>query len=78
VLPGLAAPAAGDRMAEEIGPVTQIAASSAALGHPDVEVDSDGVARGIDQPARIGTAHWPALGLALTGQPAGAVRGLPD
>lgn len=78
VLPVLAAPAAGDRMAEEMLPVPQIAASAAAIGHTDVEVDSDGVARGIYLHAGIGKAHWPALGLALTGLPAGAVRGLPD
>lgn len=47
VLPVLAAPAAGDRMAEEMLPIPQIAASAAAIGHTDVEVDGDGVARGV-------------------------------
>jgi CHASE2 domain-containing sensor protein len=62
VLPVLAAPAAGDRMAEEMLPIPQIAASAAAIGHTDVEVDGDGVARGVYLHAGIGKAHWPALG----------------
>ncbi|KAG0781254.1 hypothetical protein G6F22_009666 [Rhizopus arrhizus] len=78
VLPVLAAPAAGDRMAEEMLPIPQIAASAAAIGHTDVEVDGDGVARGLYLHAGIGQPHWPALGLALAGLPAGAVHGLPD
>ncbi len=78
VLPVLAAPAAGDRMAEEMLPIPQIAASAAAIGHTDVEVDGDGVARGVYLHAGIGQPHWPALGLALADLPAGAVRGLPD
>ncbi|OBU65073.1 diguanylate cyclase [Stenotrophomonas maltophilia] len=78
ILPVLAAPAAGDRMAEEMLPIPQIAASSAAIGHTDVEVDGDGVARGVYLYAGIGQAHWPALGLALADLPARTVRGLPD
>ena len=76
VLPVLAAPAAGDRMAEEMLPIPQIAAS-AAIGHTDVEVDGDGVARGAHLHAGIGRPHWPALGPALADLPAGAVRGRP-
>lgn len=78
VLPVLAAPAAGDRMAEELLPIPLIAASAAALGHSDVEVDGDGVARGVYLRAGIGQPHWPALGLALAGLSPATVRGLPD
>jgi len=74
----LAAPAAGDRMAEEMLPIPQIASSAAAIGHTDVEVDGDGVARGVYLHAGIGKAHWPALGLALADLPPGTVHGLPD
>ncbi|HIE5354246.1 TPA: CHASE2 domain-containing protein [Stenotrophomonas maltophilia] len=78
VLPVLAAPAAGDRMAEELLPIPLIAASAAAIGHSDVEVDGDGVARGVYLRAGIGQPHWLALGLALAGLPASAIDGLPD
>ncbi|AWH33916.1 MULTISPECIES: CHASE2 domain-containing protein [Stenotrophomonas] len=78
VLPVLAAPAAGDRMAEELLPIPLIADSAAALGHSDVEVDGDGVARGVYLHAGIGQPHWPALGLALADLPVHAARGLPD
>ncbi|WMJ70035.1 CHASE2 domain-containing protein [Stenotrophomonas sp. 24(2023)] len=78
VLPVLAAPAAGDRMAEELLPIPQIAGSAAALGHTDVEVDADGVARGLYLHAGIGRPRWPALGMALAGEQAARVHGLPD
>ncbi|WP_313442604.1 CHASE2 domain-containing protein [Stenotrophomonas sp.] len=78
VLPVLAAPAAGDRMAEELLPIPLIAASAAAIGHSDVEVDGDGVARGVYLRAGIGQAHWPALGMALAGVSPERVHGLPD
>ncbi len=47
VLPVLAAPASGPRMAEELLPIPLIAANAATLGHTDIEVDADGVARGL-------------------------------
>jgi diguanylate cyclase (GGDEF)-like protein len=65
VLPVLAAPASGPRMAEELLPIPLIAANAATLGHSDIEVDADGVARGLYLTAGIGSPHWPALGLAL-------------
>ncbi|AHY58216.1 CHASE2 domain-containing protein [Stenotrophomonas rhizophila] len=65
VLPVLAAPASGPNMAEELLPIPLIAANAATLGHSDVEVDADGVARGLYLTAGIGSPHWPALGLAL-------------
>lgn len=65
VLPVLAAPSSGPRMAEELLPIPLIAASAASLGHTDVDVDADGVSRGLYLNAGIGSPHWPALGLAL-------------
>ncbi|KAA8997882.1 CHASE2 domain-containing protein [Stenotrophomonas cyclobalanopsidis] len=78
VLPVLAAPAAGDRLAEELLPIPLIADSAAVIGHSDVEVDGDGVARGVYLRAGIGQAHWPSLGMALAGIPANRVYGLAD
>ncbi|MEN5205153.1 CHASE2 domain-containing protein [Stenotrophomonas sp. TWI700] len=77
VLPVLAAPASGPRMAEELLPIPLIAANAASLGHTDIEVDGDGVARGLYLTAGIGAPHWPALGLALADTP-GPLPGLRD
>jgi diguanylate cyclase (GGDEF)-like protein len=77
VLPVLAAPASGPNMAEELLPIPLIAANAATLGHTDIEVDADGVARGLYLTAGIGSPHWPALGLALAGAH-GPLPGLRD
>jgi len=77
VLPVLAAPASGPNMAEELLPIPLIAANAATLGHTDIEVDADGVARGLYLTAGIGSPHWPALGLALAGA-RGPLPGLRD
>lgn len=77
VLPVLAAPASGPNMAEELLPIPLIAANAATLGHSDVEVDADGVARGLYLTAGIGSPHWPALGLALA-DTRGPLPGLRD
>ncbi|WP_421569869.1 CHASE2 domain-containing protein [Stenotrophomonas sp. PD6] len=77
VLPVLAAPANGPGMAEELLPIPMIAANAATLGHSDIEVDGDGVARGLYLTAGIGSPHWPALGLALADQ-RGPLPGLID
>lgn len=77
VLPVLAAPASGPNMAEELLPIPLIAANAATLGHSDVEVDADGVARGLYLTAGIGSPHWPALGLALA-DARGPLSGLRD
>jgi diguanylate cyclase (GGDEF)-like protein len=65
VLPVLAAPSSGPRMAEELLPIPLIAANASTLGHSDIEVEADGVARGLYLTAGIGSPHWPAFGLAL-------------
>lgn len=77
VLPVLAAPASGPRMAEELLPIPLIAANAASLGHTDIEVDGDGVARELYLTAGIGAPHWPALGLALA-DTQGPLPGLHD
>lgn len=77
VLPVLAAPASGPNMAEELLPIPLIAANAATLGHSDVEVDADGIARGLYLTAGIGSPHWPALGLALA-DARGPLPGLRD
>lgn len=76
VLPVLAVPARADRLAEERLPIALLTASAAALGHADIHLDADGVARGMFLHAGIGSAHWPALGLALADLPTRA-QGLP-
>lgn len=76
VLPVLAVPARDGRLAEERLPIALMTANAAALGHAEVHVDADGVARGIFLQAGIGSAHWPALGLALADLPERA-QGLP-
>lgn len=69
VLPVLAVPARDGRLAEERLPIARMTANAAALGHAEVHVDADGVARGIYLHAGIGSAHWPALGVALADLP---------
>lgn len=46
-------------------PVAPIAAAAAALGHVDVEVDPDGLARSVFLEAGLGRPVWPSLPLAL-------------
>lgn len=76
VLPVLAVPARDGRLAEERLPIARMTANAAALGHAEVHVDADGVARGIFLHAGIGSAHWPALGVALADLPE-RMKGLP-
>lgn len=76
VLPVLAVAARDSRLAEERLPIALMTAHAAALGHAEVHVDADGVARGIFLHAGIGSAHWPALGVALADLPERA-KGLP-
>ena len=52
-------------MPEEIQPISTIGAVVAALGHVDVAMDADRVARGAWLKAGLGTPYWPALALAV-------------
>ncbi len=65
VLPVLAEQARlGGQLIEQL-PITPLAQAAAALGHVHVELDRDGIARSVFLRAGLGSAHWPALGLAM-------------
>lgn len=49
----------------EVLPMSQLIDASAALGHVEIDVDADGIARHAYLYAGLGSAHWPALALAL-------------
>lgn len=68
VLPVAAVPTRHPGVAEERLPIPMIAANASTLGHSDVEVDPDGISRGLYLTAGIGSPHWPALGVALAGR----------
>jgi diguanylate cyclase (GGDEF)-like protein len=67
VLPVLAVAPSIEAVPEELLPVPEIAAAAAGLAHTDIEIDGDGVTRGLYLKAGVGEAHWPALGAALAG-----------
>ncbi|MFO1351174.1 MAG: CHASE2 domain-containing protein [Gammaproteobacteria bacterium] len=46
-------------------PIPQITEVAAGLGHVDVDLDRDGIARGIYLKAGMGDAHWSSFSLAL-------------
>lgn len=50
----------------ELMPIPEFAASAAALGHVDMALDADGVARSVFLRAGLGSPHWPSLALALS------------
>ncbi len=50
----------------ELMPIPEFAAAAAALGHVDMPLDDDGVARSMFLRAGLGSPHWPSLALALT------------
>ena len=62
---------------EELTPARTLAGSAARLGHVDVELDADGLARRIYARAGSGTPRWEALPLAVFTQ-AGGRRALSD
>jgi len=57
-------------------PIPALAEAAAGLGHVDVELDPDGIARGIHLKAGLGKPHWSTLALALLeiGEPASGQR----
>nr|WP_241093702.1 CHASE2 domain-containing protein [Xanthomonas sp.] len=67
VLPVTTSSADAGDMPQELLPVPIIARAAAGLAHTDIEIDADGVSRGIYLRAGLGSAHWPALGVALAG-----------
>lgn len=65
--------------AVELLPIPEFAASAAALGHVDMALDADGVARSVFLRAGLGSPHWPSLALALSqlGSETGTAGNLP-
>ena len=49
----------------EILPLPSLVEAASRLGHAHVELDEDGIARGLFLYQGVGTAHWPGLSLAL-------------
>lgn len=49
----------------EVLPMSALIDASAALGHVEIDIDPDGVARQAYLYAGLGSAHWPAMSLAL-------------
>ncbi|MEO6518712.1 MAG: CHASE2 domain-containing protein [Pseudoxanthomonas sp.] len=81
VLPVYVAPEHANGTAVELLPIPEFAGAAASLGHVDMPVDADGVARSAFLRAGLGSAHWPALALALSQigtepNPAAALPGL--
>nr|WP_241092823.1 CHASE2 domain-containing protein [Xanthomonas bonasiae] len=67
VLPVTTSSTDAGEMPQELLPVPAIGRAAAGLAHTDIEIDADGVSRGIYLRAGLGNAHWPALGVALAG-----------
>jgi CHASE2 domain-containing sensor protein len=63
VLPVLPARLGGQIV--EILPMPALAAATASLGHVDIELDQDGIARSVYLKAGTGNLHWPSLALAM-------------
>ena len=67
LLPVLAVAPSDEAVPEELMPVPVISAVAAQLAHTDIEIEGDGITRGLYLKAGIGSAYWPALGMALAG-----------
>ena len=65
VLPVMAEPSQPDGTLIEVLPMSPLIDASAALGHVEIDIDADGVARNAYLYAGLGSAHWPSLALAL-------------
>ena len=79
VLPVFAEPVQLNGATVELMPIPEFAASAASLGHAEMKLDEDGVARSVYLRAGLGSPHWPSLALALLQleQPPGANTELP-
>lgn len=67
ILPVYLSPPASEYLLSEQLPVSELASAAAGLGHAHVELDSDGVARGLYLFNGLGDHLWPSLSLAATG-----------
>lgn len=66
VLPLYIAPSSRNDLFREQLPTPQLASAAFALGHAHVELDSDGIARGLYLYAGLGNELWPAMTLATS------------
>lgn len=64
-----------ERLISEQLPTPELADAAATLGHAHVELDSDGVARGLYLYNGLPYRLWPAIALAATGQPPVSAEG---
>ena len=64
-LPVAPAGAPVGRGVQALLPLPALAAGAAALGHVDVELDADALVRRTFRHAGLGSAHWPALSVAV-------------
>lgn len=58
-------PLAYDKPLSEILPIPELAKAAKNLGHVHVELDEDGLARGIYLKSGVGDAYWPSMSLAM-------------
>jgi diguanylate cyclase (GGDEF)-like protein len=65
VLPVMVEPSQPDGTLIEVLPLPELAGAAAGMGHAEVDIDPDGVARRAYLRAGLGTAHWPVLALSL-------------
>lgn len=65
VLPVYLFPGSHNQPLSEYLPLPQLTDAAPALGHVHVELDNDGIARGLYLHQGLGSARWPALALAL-------------
>lgn len=65
VLPVMVEPSQPDGVLIEVLPIPGFSSAAADLGHVEVDIDPDGVARHAYLRAGLGEARWPALALAL-------------
>ncbi|MBC7185021.1 MAG: CHASE2 domain-containing protein, partial [Marinobacter sp.] len=68
ILPAYLSPPTSQYLLSEQLPVGPLASAAAGLGHAHVELDSDGVARGLYLYNGLGERLWPSLSLAATGE----------
>jgi CHASE2 domain-containing sensor protein/signal transduction histidine kinase len=67
ILPVYLSPPTSQYLLSEQLPVSELASAAAGLGHAHVELDSDGVARGLYLFNGLGDHLWPSLSLAAMG-----------
>ncbi|MCH2157372.1 MAG: CHASE2 domain-containing protein [Oleiphilaceae bacterium] len=58
-------PLAYDKPLSEILPIPELANAALGLGHVHVELDEDGLTRGIFLNTGVGDAYWPAMSMAM-------------